>query len=139
MGNLHVCYTKLLILREIVMASKPISLEEVKDFLEDHPEWFLIEDEGQVSTGLEFESFHEAAGFLHDLSHLAEEVGHHPDVFIYDVKFMQVLVHTHDANDGEGGFTEKDFEFIKAFDEAYGIYDDSDDEEDMPEDEGVEE
>lgn len=118
------------------MANKVLTLEEVKEFLNDHPEWFLTEDEDQMSTGLEFESFHEAAGFVHDLSHLADEVGHHPDVFIYDYKFLQVLVNTHDE-EGEGvSFTEKDLEFVKAFDEAYSAVEgdeDEDAEEDMEE------
>lgn len=111
-----------------------LSVEDVRDKLKDYPDWFLTEDEQQLATGIEFENFHQAASFVHNLAHIADSVNHHPDVYIHDYKYMEILVSTHDAE----GFTEKDFEFLAAFDDAYDSdidsHDDPHEEADMLED-----
>lgn len=102
------------------MSHQKLEIEEVKKILQSHPDWFLSDDEKYLETGLEFAGFKQAASFMQDLADLSDKLQHHPDVYIYDYKFMQIMVHTHDADKEEGGaLTQKDIDFIKAFDEAY--------------------
>ena len=52
-----------------------------------------------------FNNFVEAVAFVDRIVPLAEEAGHHPDIFIHSYKKVKVLLSTHSANK----ITEKDY------------------------------
>ncbi|MFW5702611.1 MAG: 4a-hydroxytetrahydrobiopterin dehydratase [Candidatus Dojkabacteria bacterium] len=85
-----------------------LSKEEVTKKLEKFPEWSFDEELEKVVTGFEFENFAEAVEFSNGIAQVAEDLGHHPDIFVHDYKFVSVFLSTH-----EEGITEKDFEFIE--------------------------
>lgn len=98
--------------------------EQVNEHIdEDHPDWFITDDGKYIATGIEFESFQQVADFMPDLAKFADKMGHHPDVFVYDYSFMQILLRTHDVD----GFTMKDIDFINQFDKAFAAMDDDED------------
>jgi 4a-hydroxytetrahydrobiopterin dehydratase len=59
-----------------------------------------------------FEDFKEAVGFVNKVAVVAEELGHHPDIFVYDYKKVRLTTTTHDA----GKITDKDYELADRID-----------------------
>lgn len=76
-------------------------------------EWMYDQNEDMITTTIEFTDFEQASGFVGAVADLAIAQEHHPDIYMYEGKFVQLLLHTADA----GGVTEKDFELAKAIDQ----------------------
>jgi len=62
-----------------------------------------------ISRMFEFGNFVEAMAFVNKVADAAEEMDHHPDIYISYSK-VQISVYTH----SEGGLTELDFKLAKA-------------------------
>ncbi|EKD90996.1 MAG: hypothetical protein ACD_30C00052G0014 [uncultured bacterium] len=75
---------------------------KVKEYLKAVHEWFLIGD--TIVREYKFKDFKEAMSFINRVADLAEEEGHHPDIFVSYNKVKLTLM-THAA----GGLTENDF------------------------------
>ncbi|KKQ09197.1 MAG: hypothetical protein US19_C0016G0020 [Candidatus Daviesbacteria bacterium GW2011_GWB1_36_5] len=75
---------------------------KVKEYLKAVHEWFLIGD--TIVREYKFKDFKEAMSFINRVADLAEEEGHHPDLFVSYNKVKLTLM-THAA----GGLTENDF------------------------------
>ena len=73
------------------------------------PEWDL--EDSEVARTVEFETFSEAIDFVNDVSEIAEEAHHHPDI---DIRYTRVslTLTTHD----KGGLTDADFEMAGRID-----------------------
>lgn len=80
----------------------PLSDEEIQKLLAEIPNWKL-EDEKLVRT-FKFGSFLGSINFVNELAEIAEEEGHHPDIYIFYNKVKLELI-THAAK----GLTENDF------------------------------
>ncbi|NPV86557.1 MAG: 4a-hydroxytetrahydrobiopterin dehydratase [Anaerolineae bacterium] len=59
-----------------------------------------------------FNNFVEAVAFVDRIVPLAEEAGHHPDIFIHSYKKVKVLLSTHSENK----ITEKDYALAEKID-----------------------
>lgn len=97
------------------MAKEPkvLSQKEVEKELKDFPDWFLDPERGKMVTAIEFKDFAQAVSFINSLGKIAEEMNHHPDIFLYDYKYIQLLISTKDVD----GFTEQDFDLMEEIDE----------------------
>ena len=60
----------------------PMSLEEATRMAEQLPGWELKPDEQKLVRRFKFKSFKEAMAFVNRVAGLAEEEGHHPDIYI---------------------------------------------------------
>ncbi|MFX1496999.1 MAG: 4a-hydroxytetrahydrobiopterin dehydratase [Promethearchaeota archaeon] len=73
----------------------PFSKEKEKEYINQVKGWSLIK-EGihRINREFSFEDFKEAMKFVNQVAELAEDEGHHPDIFIY---YNQVILelHTH--------------------------------------------
>lgn len=67
-------------------------------------EWQVKADH-QISHVFEFKNFMEVIDFVNKIALLAEDEGHHPDLYIYDYKKLRVELMTHKIN----GLSENDF------------------------------
>lgn len=94
----------------------PMSGEEANKLLEETPGW-KIEDlesfrkqEGtdlaysKISKEFNFKDFKEAMEFVNKVANIANEEGHHPDIYIF-YSLVRLTLYTHAA----GGLTENDF------------------------------
>jgi len=92
----------------------PYSEADLKEKLKHFPAWTLDEDTNKLTSGFEFEDFNQAIEFVDLVATVAEQVKHHPDIFVYDFKFVSLLTSTHDAE----GVTDIDFEFIQKLEDS---------------------
>lgn len=70
-----------------------------------------IED-GMLVQTIECADFREAIDLINKIALLAEEAGHHPDLFLHDYQNVTVTLMTHDKNE----VTEKDHQLAEKID-----------------------
>ncbi len=83
----------------------PISEAELNGYMSQLPgSWSAAEGGKKIRKEFQFRDFKEAIGFVDKLARLAEEEGHHPDIYIF---YNRVVVElwTHAI----GGLSENDF------------------------------
>lgn len=68
------------------------------------------EENNCLKRTFEFNNFQSALGFANLVGVIAEDIKHHPDIKIYDYKFVDVTTTTHDAGNT---ITEKDRKLAK--------------------------
>jgi 4a-hydroxytetrahydrobiopterin dehydratase len=68
-------------------------------------EWKLYDNKAKIKRDFEFEDFKEALAFANKVGELAEEEGHHPNIYLHDYKKVQIELWTHKI----GGLHENDF------------------------------
>jgi 4a-hydroxytetrahydrobiopterin dehydratase len=75
--------------------------------------WKIIEEHHLTKT-FKFPNFRGALGFVNRVGELAEEQGHHPDIFLAWGK-VEITIWTHKVN----GLTESDFILAAKIDQLY--------------------
>jgi len=65
--------------------------------------------ENRIAKEYELKDFKEALGFVNKIGERAEEMDHHPDIFLHDWNKVAVTVSTHSA----GGVTENDIKLAQ--------------------------
>lgn len=69
------------------------------------PDWSLLRDgEHKLRRQFKFKTFMDAIGFVNKVAKIAEEEGHHPDIYVFYNK-VQLDLFTHAV----GGLSENDF------------------------------
>jgi 4a-hydroxytetrahydrobiopterin dehydratase len=86
-----------------------LSKDEIERRLEDVPQW--SRDDAAIKRGFKFEDFQASVDFVNRITPPAEEMNHHPDIFISWNK-VELTLSTH----SEGGLTESDFELASRID-----------------------
>jgi len=82
---------------------------EIREKLKSLNKWGLFE--GALVKRFEFSGFKEAMDFVNKAAAIAEEMDHHPDIFIsYNKVYFKLMTHS------ENGLTEKDFELASKID-----------------------
>ena len=66
--------------------------------------WSLVETH-HIEKEFEFSNFVEALAFVNRCGDLAEEVGHHPNLYIHNYKYVKIELWTHKID----GLVESDF------------------------------
>jgi thiol peroxidase len=89
----------------------PLPKERIEKLLAKYRGWELVEDKKLVKE-FKFKDFVEAKYFLDLISIIAEEQGHHPNLFLAYNR-LKVTLTTHAA----GGLTENDFVMARIIDE----------------------
>lgn len=84
----------------------PISNEESLKMLSSlNDRWELKDNGAKIYATVEFDDFKNALNFVNKVGDLAEKEGHHPDIKIYDYKYVGITLYTHKI----GGLHENDF------------------------------
>jgi|SRR3989344_1126996 len=78
--------------------------EQVKEYLSQLQTAWEVIDGRKIKREFLFKSFKEAIGFVNKVADIAEQEGHHPDIYVYYTK-VQLVLWTHAI----GGLSENDF------------------------------
>jgi 4a-hydroxytetrahydrobiopterin dehydratase len=81
----------------------PLAGEELAKLSREVPKWKVV-DNHQITRNFEFPDFAKALAFVNKVGAIAEEQGHHPDIFLTWGK-ADITTWTHKIN----GLTESDF------------------------------
>lgn len=87
--------------------------EELAALARELPEWQVM-DEHHLRRSFKFRDFRTALGFVNRVGELAEQQGHHPDLFLVWGR-VDVTTWTHKIN----GLTESDFILAAKIDRMY--------------------
>ena len=68
--------------------------------------------EGKLSRKIECQDFNDALALVNKIALIAEELNHHPNLNIYDYKWLKIEVYSHDTN----SITQKDHQLTKKID-----------------------
>lgn len=69
------------------------------------PGWEFYDGETKIKREFGFEDFKKAIEFVNKVGELAEDEGHHPNIYIYDYKKVRLELWTHKI----GGLHQNDF------------------------------
>lgn len=93
---------------------EPLTDTQINDALQGLPGWVYRDD--HLTREYKFKDFNEALGFIVRVGLLAEQQGHHPELFnVYST--VRVSLNTHDAG---GKVTEKDTDLAAAIQKISG-------------------
>lgn len=88
-----------------------LTSEEIKNRIKEFSGWTFKEK--LIGKEFQFKDFPEALNFVNKVGAIAEEMNHHPDIFIHSWNKVNITVSTHD----KGGVTENDFQLAKKINE----------------------
>lgn len=86
------------------VGGQPISLEEANKYLKQTPSW-QMKDNLEINREFAFKDFKSTINFVNQVAELAEEEGHHPDIYVHNWNKLKISLSTHAV----GGLTENDF------------------------------
>jgi len=81
--------------------------EEIAEKLSKLNNWLL--ETNQIAKQYQFKDFAESLKFVNKVGNVAEEMDHHPDIFIHSWNKVKITISTH----SEGGITNKDFQLAE--------------------------
>lgn len=87
------------------VGSKTLSSEKSHALLAQVDNNWEIKDDIEIFKTYKFENFKEAFNFVSEVAFVSEKEGHHPEIKIYNYKFVDVRISTHAI----GGLSENDF------------------------------
>ena len=82
----------------------PLTRDQFAGYLEQIPDWSVREDK-YVEREFEFKDFVKALEWVNKVGDIAEEEGHHPDIFIHSWNKVKITLWTHAI----GGLSINDF------------------------------
>ena len=68
-----------------------------------------LQEGNQIAKLFQLKDFAEALSFVNKVGAEAEEMNHHPDIFIHSWNKVKITISTH----SEGGITKKDFQLAE--------------------------
>lgn len=92
----------------------PMNEDEINHYLSLISGWQYIPEKRAISKQCVFNNFAEAMHFVNTVAKIAEEEGHHPDIYIHDWKYVDITLSTHAIN----GLSENDFILAAKIDSA---------------------
>ena len=74
--------------------AKPMTPDQYGVHLRDVPEWNVIQEK-EIQKEFKFKNFREAVAFIDRVGALAEEEGHHPDMYLHGWNKVTITLSTH--------------------------------------------
>ena len=59
----------------------PLAGEQLAEYAKQTPDWLVV-DAHHITRTFKFKDFRQALAFVNEVGQLAEELGHHPDIFL---------------------------------------------------------
>ena len=82
----------------------PLTREEFSVYLEQVSDWTVVDDK-KIERTFTFKDFAKALDFVNAVGAIAEEEGHHPDIFLFGWNKVKITLFTHAI----GGLSINDF------------------------------
>lgn len=82
----------------------PLTRDQFSVYLEQLPDWQVLDDK-KIEKDFQFKDFPQALAFVNKVGAVAEEEGHHPDIFVHDWNKVKISLWTHAI----GGLSINDF------------------------------
>lgn len=95
----------------------PMESDEIQEYLDRVDDGWDAVDDHHIERRFEFDDFRDALEFTYDVGELAEEEGHHPDIYL-EYGAAEVKFWTHKID----GLHEADFVMAAKVDEIYDGY-----------------
>lgn len=92
----------------------PMTEDEIHHHLSLVSGWRYISEKQAIAKQFVFNNFAEAMRFVDTVASIAEEEGHHPDIYLHDWKYVDITLSTHAIN----GLSENDFILAAKIDAA---------------------
>ncbi len=84
----------------------PLNKSEIQQYLQETHGWEFLDGEPQkIKCKFTFKDFKEALDFINKVGELAQSENHHPDIFLYNYKKVDITLSTHAI----GGLSSNDF------------------------------
>ncbi len=83
----------------------PMTEDEITYHLSLVSGWRYISEKRAIAKQFIFKNFAESMRFVNTIANIAEEEGHHPDIYLHDWKYVDITLSTHAIN----GLSENDF------------------------------
>jgi 4a-hydroxytetrahydrobiopterin dehydratase len=96
------------------VGTQPFDLETIQGLLPMVPMWKLDDETKKIVRSFRFKDFVESMHFINKVAELAEEEGHHPDIFV-SYNYVKICLTTHNI----GGLSENDVIMAAKIDEAF--------------------
>jgi len=96
------------------VGTQPFDLETIQGLLPMVPKWKPDDELKKIVRSFRFMDFVESMRFINKVAGLAEEEGHHPDIFV-SYNYVKICLTTHNI----GGLSENDFIMAAKIDEAF--------------------
>jgi 4a-hydroxytetrahydrobiopterin dehydratase len=84
---------------------KPLTPDEYGAYLRNELSGWMDIDTVKIEKEYKFKNFQEALGFVSKVGQIAEEEGHHPDIYLHNWNKVRLTLSTHAI----GGLSENDF------------------------------
>lgn len=75
----------------------PLTRTEFEPYLEQVDRWTVVDDK-VIEREFEFKDFAQALAFVNKVGEIAEDEGHHPDIFIHGWNKVKISLWTHAIN-----------------------------------------
>ena len=98
------------------VGTQPFDLETIQGLLPMVPKWKPDDESKKIMRSFRFKDFVGSMRFVNIVAELAEEEGHHPDIFV-SYNYVKICLTTHNI----GGLSENDFIMAAKIDEAFAI------------------
>jgi len=89
----------------------PLTAEEIQPLLQQISGWKVIADKA-LEKEFKKKDFAEALAFVNNIGKIAEEEGHHPDIFLHGWNKVKITLSTHAIK----GLSENDFILARRID-----------------------
>lgn len=83
----------------------PMTREEFTKYLDQVQKWRVIDNDTKLEREFTFKDFKEALNFVNRSGEIAEDEGHHPNIYIHSWNKVKMTVYTHAI----AGLSENDF------------------------------
>jgi 4a-hydroxytetrahydrobiopterin dehydratase len=74
--------------------TEPMNVEEIYKYLQMVSEWKTIDNQ-KIQKHFKFKNFKMAMKFINEIAEIAEEEGHHPDIFLHNWNEVDIILWTH--------------------------------------------
>ncbi len=96
------------------MATK-LTEAEIQQTMPDFPEWQYDQKRKAITSLAQFPDFDAAVDFITIVRDLSNSLNHHPDLFLFDYRNVQVIITTHEVE----GVSDIDFELASLIDQLF--------------------
>ncbi len=83
----------------------PMTREDFEPYLDQVSQWDIVENDKKIERNFQFKDFPQALEFVNKVGDIAEDEGHHPDIFIHSWNNVKISLWTHAI----GGLSINDF------------------------------